>query len=199
MEWRETSTGKSIFDSEEKALGRSLTTLEKARVISRYVAIIVLICLSPFFSADLWESSQLYLTPIERSYIDVDLLLGGGGKSPPVIVLTKGGKRIFVSPCDGLNESVCREEYSGESTFVDLADVIEIFPGKGIIKRINMSDKFGKKTVVTNQYAETWVQNYPRNPYQKNWFLLMVSGGAVLAFLALKTLSVIINLRSREQ
>ena len=199
MKWRGTSTGKSIFDSEEKALGRSLTMLEKARVISKYIAIIFLMCLVPFLSADLWESSQLYPSPIEKIYVDVSLRLGGGGRSPPVVLLTKVGKRIFVSPCDGLNESICRTEYSGEPTAIEFAEVIELSPGKGIIRRISIRENSGSTTVVINQYADAWIQNYLRNPYQKHWFLLVFSAGAVLAFLALTALFINSNLRSPKK
>ena len=109
MRWRGISSEKSIFDSEEQRIGRPLTALEKSRVVSKYTAIVALICLTPFLSADIWESSQLYRSPLEKSFKNVNLRLGGGGKSPPVIVLTYRGKRVFVSPCDGLKEVVCRE------------------------------------------------------------------------------------------
>ena len=199
MRWRGISSEKSIFDSEEQRISRPLTALEKSRVVSKYTAIVALICLTPFLSADRWEASQLYRSPLEKSFKNVNLRLGGGGKSPPVIVLTYRGKRVFVSPCDGLKEVVCREDYSGEPAFVDIADVTEISPGKGIIKRLSMHDKFGKKIVVTNHYADTWAQSYPRNPYQKNWFLLIIATGAALVFFALKSLSFFINFRSREK
>lgn len=199
MKWRRISTEKSIFDSEEQRIGRSLTALEKSRVVSKYTAIIALLCLTPFLSADIWESFQLYRSPLEKSFQNVNLRVGGGGKSPPVIVLTDRGKRVFVSPCDGLKEAVCREDYSGEPAFVDIADVTEISPGKGIIKSLSMHDKFGKKIVVTNQYANTWVLSYPRNPYQKNWLLLIIAAGAALVFFALKSLSIFINFGSREK
>lgn len=199
MEWGETSKEKSIFAGKEKRLGRPLTVLEKAQVISKYIAIIAFVSMIPFLSADLWEASHLYITPLEKSYVNVSLRLGGGGKSPPVIVLTEDGKRIFVSPCDGLKDTLCREEYSGNPTVVDMADVIEVSPGRGIIKRITMSDKFEKEVVVTNPYANAWAQGYQSNPYQKNWFLLVLTGGAVLFFLVLSISSIIINSRSRKK
>lgn len=198
MEWRGTSKGKSIFSGKEKRLGRPLTALEKAQAISKYTAIIAFISVIPFLSADLWEAAHVHKTPLKKSYANVNLRLGGGGKSPPVIVLTKDGKRVFVSPCDGLKEIVCREEYSGNPTVVNMAVVIEVSPGKGIIKHISMSGKHGKEVVVTNPYANTWAQGYQSNPYQKNWFLLVLSGGAVLVFFAL-SISSIINSRSRKK
>lgn len=199
MEWRGTSKGTSIFAGKEKRLGRSLTVLEKAQAISKYIAIIAFISMIPFLSVDLWEASHLHITPLEKSYANVSLRLGGGGKSPPVIVLTENGKRIFVSPCDGLKEILCREEYSGNPTVVDMAVVIEVSPGRGIVKRINMSDKLGKEVVVINPYANDWAKGYQSNPYQKNWFLLLLSGGSVLFFLALSISSIIINSRSRKE
>jgi hypothetical protein len=198
MEWRGTSEGKSIFDGKEKHLGRPLTALEKAQVISKYTAIIALISVAPFISVDFWESLRLHKTPLEKSYTDVSLRLGGGGKSPPVIVITDGGKRVFVSPCEGLQAVVCREEYSGDPVTVDMVDVIEISPGKGIIKHLNLSDKSGKKIVVTNQYANAWIQIYPKSPYRKNWFFLMVAGVSVLVFLVLKISYFIINRQFKE-
>ncbi|WP_153116355.1 hypothetical protein [Rhodocyclus tenuis] len=199
MEWRGTSEGKSIFAGKEKRLGRPLTALEKALPISKYTAIIAFISLIPFLSADLWEASHLHITPLEKSYASVSLRLGGGGKSPPVIVLTEGGKDLFVSSCDGLKELLCREEYSENPAVVDMAVVIEVSPGKGVIKRINMSDKLGKEVVVTNPYANTWAKSYQSNPYQKNWFLLVIFVGAVLVFLVLSISSTIINSRSRRK
>lgn len=199
MEWRGTSKGKSVFAGKEKRLGRPLTVLEKAQAISKYTAIIAFVSMIPFLSADLWEASHLHITPLEKSYANVSLRLGGGGKSPPVIVLTEDGKRVFVSPCDGLKEVLCREEYSGDPTVVDMAVVIEVSPGRGIIKRINMSDKLGREVVVTNPYANAWAQGYQSNPYQKNWFLLVLSGGAVLFFLVLSISSIIIKSRSRKK
>lgn len=197
MEWRGTSTGTSIFAGKEKRLGRSLTVLEKAQAISKYIAIIAFISMIPFLFMDLWEASHLYKTPLEKSYANVSLRLGGGGKSPPVIVLAKNGKRIFVSPCDGLEEILCRSEYS-KPTIVDMAVVIEVSPGRGIIKHINMPDKLGKKVVVTNPYANDWVKGYQSNPYQKNWFPLLLFSVSVLFFSALSILS-IINSRSRKE
>jgi len=199
MEWRGTSEGKSIFYGKEKRLGRPLTALEKAQEISKYTAIIAFISMIPFLFADLWDASHLHITPVEKIYANVSLQLGGGGKSPPVIVLTESGKRVFVSPCDGLKEILCRGEYSGNPTVVDMAVVIEVSPGKGIIKHIRMSDKNGKEVFVTNTYTNTWAQGYQRNPYQKNWFLLVLSGGAVLFFLVLSISSIIINSRSRKE
>ncbi|MDD3381654.1 MAG: hypothetical protein PHD68_10690 [Rugosibacter sp.] len=199
MEWRGTSKGKSIFDGKERRLGRPLTALEKAQVIAKYTAIIALISVAPFISTDLWEFSHLHKTPLVKSYTDVSLRLGGGGKSPPVIVITDAGKRVFVSPCEGLLKAVvCREEYSGDPVTVDMVDVIEISPGKGIIKHLILSDESGKKFAVTNQYANDWVQSYPKSPYQKNWFLLMVAGGAILVFLVMKISSIIINRQFKE-
>lgn len=149
MEWRGTSKGKSIFDGKERRLGRPLTALEKAQVIAKYTAIIEeLISVAPFISTDLWESSRLHKTPLVKSYTDVSLRLGGGGKSPPVIVITDAGKRVFVSPCEGLLKAVvCREECSGDPVTVDMVDVIEISPGKGIIKSLIFSGKSGKKSL----------------------------------------------------
>lgn len=196
MDWRGIAEGKSIFAGKEKRLERPLTALEKAQAISKYTAIIAFISMIPFISADLWEASHLHITPLEKSYTNVSLRLGGGGKSPPVIVLAEDGKMVFVSPCEGLKEILCREEYSGGPIVVNMAVVIEVSPGKGVIKRIYMSDKVGKEVVVTNPYANTWAQGYQTNPYQKNWFLLVLFGGAVIVFLVLSISSIIINSKS---
>lgn len=196
---RDTSTS-SIFARAEKRLGRPLHVFEKVRVICKYTLAISLVPMAPVFIGDIWDARQLYSTPLEKTYRDVTLRLGGGGKSPTVIVITEQGRQIFVSPCDGLKESICyREEFSGRKTnHANAVEVIELAPEIGIIQRIDIANQQGQLVSVINHSADGFVRNYPRNPYQKNWFLLALFGAVSLVFFTLTLCSIISNSKRRE-
>lgn len=174
-------TGASIFDREYRRLGRPLHTIEKIRVIAKYLVIILLLSLGPFFVADYWEMRNLYAIPKEHIFTDVSFRIGGGGKSPPMIALTKEGKSIFFSPCEGLKESVCfQEEFIEKSTLANAITVVEVSPRRGVIKKIETADAQGQAIKISNPLANHYINNYPRNPYKKNW-LFLVSLASCLA------------------
>lgn len=182
----------SIFDGEIKRLGRALGWLEKAQVIAKFTAMITLPFLVIFISADFWQARNLYDTPVEKSFRGVKLELAGGGKNPPVIVLNNSEKRVFISTCEGFEKSVCGGLLSSGSVWVDVADVIEVSPGRGVAKSVVFSTTSGSD-LYFNDYAESLAKEYYVGPYQKNIVLLIFAVGSSLLFIILKLSSVFLR------
>lgn len=192
MRLKEIAAGRSLFEIEANRVGRPLDRLDKALVVARYSAILVAIPTIPILAGDYRDNLQKFPHPTQVIFNDIELRLGGGGKALPTIMLTERGRTRLISPCEGLMETVCRQEgVSRNPISAGVAEAIELRPGVGVITRIEFTPPGGASLSVTNPAAERLVVEASRPWHHSHRFSLLLVGTTTIAYLLLKTLSLI--------
>lgn len=181
--------GQSIFDREAIALGRPLNILDKVRVSAKYATISCLLVLIPFLIYDYFDVGRLYDIPKDIAFENIRFEVKRAPKgSEARVVLYGDGGQVFSSSCSGLESSICgKDKFLSPNTATTIL-AIEISPQKGIIKKIEISHPSGRDEFV-NSAAESYVMDYSKNAYRKDWILLFMSIFSGATFVISKALS----------
>lgn len=190
------SMSASIFDHASRKLGRPLRAIEKIQVIAKYSMMLSLVTLTPFLLFDYWKVVQLHPSPKERSFENSMFDVGRAPRgSETRIVIYQNGEHAFSSTCMGIEVQICDKEAFWKKTPAKRILVTEMSPGKGIIKNIEIVE--GKSTIeISNLNIESYITQYPRSLYEKNWLLLMILAISIGIFL---TSTVVLKIAGREK
>jgi len=104
--------------------------IEKIGLISKYMTVIILLIILPFFLGDYWDFNKLNATPKELVFEEVDFHVSGSSRSPATIVFTKNGDALFFSTCEGLSYRICTHKDYWKKSRAKTVKVIELSPKK---------------------------------------------------------------------
>lgn len=168
---------------------RSRYAVNKAYHMSKVGIIGSLVVLVPFLAYTIWSESVFYSEPIPRVFDDVKFRVSGSAKSPPTIILYKGGKNIFFSECNGLKEAICnRDEYWSAWHVAQQATAIESSPKHGVIKRIVIDADGGKVIEAIDSDTDSKIGRFGTDLWRGVYGIVFVFVLSALLFLIARTL-----------
>lgn len=150
-------------------------SIQELRDLSKYMAIVSLLVLIPFFTFENWDSRRRHEVPLNLSFDEAELRVFGAAKSPATIVITKDGRKVFSSSCDGLRKSICdHEEYWKKTHYAKSIDAIEISPQKGIIRKLTLIGSHKEIIEINNEEADSFIAAQDKQSYKGSLGLFVI-------------------------
>jgi len=155
--------------------------------MSKIFAIVSVAVLIPFLADAVWSDRVRHAEPISRIFYDVTFQISGSAKSPPTIILSSNGKKIFFSDCDGLKSFLCSDDkYWSGWHVARQVEVVEVAPKRGIIKSILINPYEGIPTKISNSKVSAWIIKNERMPWRRVYGLLIIFFTSIVLFFCLQ-------------
>ena len=164
--------------------------IDRTYKLSKICAIGSLAVLIPFLAYGIWSDVTRHPEPISRIFYDVEFRVFGSAKSPPTIVLSSNGSKVFFADCNSLKELVCDDEdYWKKWHSAKQIEAVEIGANRGIIKSI--SADASKSISIDSADINAWITESNRTPWQG------ICGLSIVLFLSITLLAISRLLQSK--